>query len=86
MSCNTTSNESSETVDNATLKQKIEAANVEWMGYLSKGDSAGFANFYTADGKLMFANAPAFEGHLAIQTVTRGIIESGVVKVDFRLT
>lgn len=86
LSCNTPAKESSETVDNATLKQEIEAANVEWMGYISKGDSAGFANFYTADGKLMFANAPAFVGQEAIQTATRGIIESGVAKVDFRLT
>ena len=84
--CNTASKESTETVDNATLKQEIEAANVEWMDFISKGDSAGFANFYTADGKLMFANAPAFEGHQAIQTVTRGIIDSGIAKADFRAT
>ena len=86
ISCNTTSKEGTETVDSATLKQEIEAANVEWMGFISKGDSVGFANFYTADGKLMFANAPAIVGHKAIQFAARGIINSGITKADFRAT
>lgn len=73
-------------VDTATLKKEIEAANVEWMAYISKGDSVGFANFYTTDGKLMFANAPAIVGQKAIQTAVKGVFDSGVAKADFRLT
>ena len=84
--CSAPAKEATETVDSATLKQEIEAANDEWMGYISKGDSVGFANFYTADGKLMFANAPAIVGHKAIQSATRGIINSGIAKADFRAT
>ncbi len=82
--CNVPAKEARATADNATLKKEIEAANVEFMGYISNGDSVGMANFYTEDAKLMFPNGPAIVGRKSIQTAVHHIFDSGIAKADFK--
>ena len=82
--CNTSTKETPATADNATLKKEIEAANVEFMSYISKGDSVGMANFYTEDAKMLFPNAPAIVGRRNIQTTVHNIFSSGIAKADFK--
>ena len=83
-SCNSPAKESAVTVDNATLKKEIEAANIEFAGFIAKGDSVGMANFYTEDAKLMFANAPAIVGRKNIQTAIHNVLGSGIAKAEFK--
>ncbi len=82
--CNTPPKESTATVDNATLKKEIEAANIEFAGFIAKGDSVGMANFYTEDAKLMFSNEPAIVGRKNIQTTVHNVLSSGIAKAEFR--
>lgn len=82
--CNTASKEREATLDNATAKKEIEAANIEFMALVSKGDSVGLANYYAIDAKLIEPNAPAVTGRKNIQTSMAGIIKSGVAKVNLR--
>ena len=81
--CKTSSKESAATVDNATLKKEIEAANVEFAGFIAKGDSVGMANFYTEDAKLMFPNEPAIVGRKNIQTAVHNVLGLGITKAEF---
>ncbi|RYY13811.1 MAG: DUF4440 domain-containing protein [Chitinophagaceae bacterium] len=60
----------------------IQAANKTFMELLTKGDSAGIANLYTDDAKLLFPDAPPIVGKAAIQSVFGGIIRSGVTRVE----
>jgi ketosteroid isomerase-like protein len=83
-SCNTPAKEATETVDSATLKQEIEAANIESAGFIAKGDSVGMANFYTEDAKLMFPDAPAIVGRKNIQTAIHNVLDSGIAKAEFK--
>lgn len=83
-SCNSPAKESAVTVDNATLKKEIEAANIEFAGFIAKGDSVGMANFYTEDAKLMFSNAPAIVGRKNIQTAIHNVLGSGIAKAEFK--
>jgi len=82
--CNQPAKESAATVDNATLKKEIEAANAEFMDLLSQGDSVGLANSYTTDAKFMNAGAPAVSGRRNIQSAMSGIINSGITSADLR--
>ncbi len=82
--CNAPAKKATETVDNATLKQEIEAANVEFAGFIAKGDSVGMANFYTEDAKLMFANEPAIVGRKNIQTAVHNVLKSGIARAEFK--
>ncbi|QJW89759.1 hypothetical protein HNV11_10385 [Spirosoma taeanense] len=82
-SCNSPAKDSTVTVDNATLKKEIEAANIEFAGFIAKGDSVGMANFYTEDAKLMFANAPAIVGRKNIQAAIHNVLGSGIAKAEF---
>lgn len=72
--------------DLSTAKKEIEAANRNFMEMLAKGDSAGIANAYTADARLMFSGMPPAVGRASIQSVFSGIINSGVTKVDIKTT
>lgn len=84
--CNTAPKETVATVDNATLKKEIEAANIEFAGFIAKGDSVGMANFYTEDAKLMFSNMPAIVGRKNIQTAVHNVLSSGIAKAEFTAT
>ncbi|GAB3790432.1 hypothetical protein GCM10028818_60560 [Spirosoma horti] len=81
--CSSPAKESAVTVDNATLKKEIEAANIEFAGFIAKGDSVGMANFYTEDAKLMFSNAPAIVGRKNIQTAIHNVLGFGIAKAEF---
>ena len=83
--CNQAPKESNTTFDKATVKAEIEAANSEFMAFVSKGDSVGLANYYTIDAKLMGPNEPAAIGRPAILSGMAGIINSGVAKADLKL-
>ncbi len=52
------------------------------MEYVAKKDTAGIANLYTSDGKLLFAGAPPVEGKANIQSAFSHILSSGVTKVN----
>ena len=82
--CNTGSKEGAKTVDTAALKQEIEAANIEFAGFIAKGDSVSMANFYTEDAKLMFSDAPAIVGRKNIQTAIHNVLNSGIAKAEFK--
>lgn len=84
VSCNTADKETEVPFDKVTAKQEIEAANAEFMDLLSKGDSVGLANYYTADAKFMSAGAPAVSGRQNIQSAISGIIASGITGVELR--
>lgn len=68
--------------DLSKAKAEIEEANKNFMALVAAGDSAGIANLYTTDAKLMFAGKPADSGRASIQTAFSQIINSGVTKVD----
>jgi len=78
--------ESKAAFDLVTAKSEIEEANRNFMELLSKGDSAGLANCYTADAKFMGPNSPAVEGRKNIQPVLAGIIKSGATKLNLSIT
>lgn len=82
--CNTPAPEEKATFDLSAAKQEIEAANRNFMDVLSKGDSVGLANCYTADAKFMSPNAPAFVGRSSIQTAIAGFINAGITKADLK--
>ena len=71
--------------DITAAKKEIQQANSNLMNLLSKGDSVGFANCYTADAKFMVPNAPAAAGRNNIQSVVAGLINAGVIKLDLKL-
>jgi len=45
----------------------IEDVNAQWLAAVTRGDAAGAASFYTADGRLMMPNAPTAQGMAAIE-------------------
>ncbi len=90
ISCNNTEKtetkvEASKTAfDLTTAKKEIEQINQDFATMVTKGDSIGIANLYTADAKLMFAGAPAAVGRANIQTAFDGVLKSGVTKIDLK--
>jgi uncharacterized protein (TIGR02246 family) len=68
----------------ADARKQIDEANKNFMDFFAKGDSAGIANLYTADAKVMFTGAPSAVGKAAIQSVFGGYIKEGVTKVDLK--
>ena len=71
--------------DITVAKKEIEEANSNFMNVLSKGDSVGLANCYTADAKFMSSNAPAVAGRNNIQSAVAGLINAGVTKLNLKL-
>jgi len=70
------------TFDLAMAKQEIIAANNEWKSKFEASDSAGVANLYAPDGKIMMNGAPAIVGRAQIQSTLHGLISSGVTGID----
>ncbi|RYZ25871.1 MAG: nuclear transport factor 2 family protein [Chitinophagaceae bacterium] len=70
--------------DLETAKKEITEVNKQFMELIAKGDSAGLANLYTSDAKVLFTGAPAVSGRAGIQTVFGNFIKSGVTKVDLK--
>ena len=68
--------------DLAAAKTEIEAANAEFEALIAKGDSAGVANLYTSDAKLMGGNMPVVSGRASIQGAFNGMISMGIAGVN----
>ncbi len=60
------------------MRQEIEAANKTFMAALGRGDAAGLAALYTADGQLLPTNSDVVAGSAAIQTFWQGAIDMGL--------
>lgn len=60
-----------------SARKEIDQANMEFIDLFRKYDSVGVANMFTADGKSMEPNAPAFVGRKAIQTHYAMIMNAG---------
>lgn len=58
--------------------QGITDTNNELVAAIARADAAACAACYTGDGRLMAANAPAFEGSAAIQQFWQGAFDMGV--------
>ncbi len=71
--------------DLAAAKTSIEAANVEFAAFIGQGDSAGLANLYTTDGKLMGPNMPVATGRSNIQSTFGGMFNA-MGKLGIKLT
>jgi uncharacterized protein (TIGR02246 family) len=70
--------------DLETAKNEIAEVNKQFMGRLATGDSAGIANLYTSDAKVLFSGAPAVSGRAGIQSVFSKFINAGITKVDLK--
>lgn len=68
--CNNSSvqsaSETKTSLDLATAKKAVEEGQQEFMNLFKKGDSAGVANLYTIDAKVMNAGRSAVEGRDSI--------------------
>ncbi len=60
------------------MRQEIEAANKTFMAAFGRGDAAGLAALYTADGQLLPTNSDVVAGSAAIQTFWQGAIDMGL--------
>ena len=80
----TAEKETKTTFDLTEAKKEIEEVNRNFMDLVTKGDSVGLANLYTADGKFMTTGAPAFVGTENIQKAMSGIIKSGITRADLK--
>ena len=70
------------TFDLAMAKADIEAANNEWKSKFEAADSAGVANLYTTDAKIMMNGLPAIVGRENIQSTLHGLMGSGVTGIS----
>lgn len=64
----------------------IAAANEAFMAAFARGDAAGMAAFYTADGQLLPDNSDFVTGHAAIQAFWQSLMDAGIkaVKLEIR--
>lgn len=62
------------------MRQEIEAANAIFMAAFGRGDAAGLAALYTADGQLLPTNSDVVSGSAAIQEFWQGAIDMGLKK------
>lgn len=91
-SCNNTerphtTNETENEVFNInTARKEIAKANVEFVNLFNQSDSIGLANMFTADGKSMEPNEPAFVGRKAIQTHYNIVMDAGANKLGLVTT
>jgi ketosteroid isomerase-like protein len=80
--CSEPAKEGPKAFDLTAARKQIEDANGNFMSLLSKGDSIGLANCYTADAKMMEPNAPAVVGRKNIQGAVAGMMNSGVAQLN----
>jgi uncharacterized protein (TIGR02246 family) len=67
-----------------TVKTAIEAANAQFAAAAAKGDGAGIAALYAADGQVLPAGSDPIRGTEAIQKYFQGAIDSGVAAVGLK--
>jgi ketosteroid isomerase-like protein len=59
----------------------IEAANAQFSAHAAKGDGAGLAALYAADGQVMPAGSDPIKGSQAIQKFWQGALDSGIASI-----
>lgn len=67
--------------DSAAVRKGIEATNAELIAALARGDAAGVAATYTADGQMLPPNGQTLEGRAAIQSLWQEWIKAGFTKL-----
>jgi uncharacterized protein (TIGR02246 family) len=60
------------------VRSAIEAANKKWEAGVSRGDGAGVAALYTADGALLPAGSDLVRGPQAIGEFLQAVFDSGI--------
>lgn len=65
-------------------KAAIEAANAQFSAAAAKGDAAGMAALYAADGQVLPAASEPIKGREAIQKFWQGALSSGVAGVSLK--
>jgi ketosteroid isomerase-like protein len=66
------------------VRSAIEAANAEFSAAAVKGDGAGMAALYAAEGQVMPAGSEAIRGAAAIQKFWQGALDSGIAGVGLK--
>ena len=74
----------SQTVRADETRPAIEAANARFSAAAAKGDGAGLAALYTADGQVLPAGSAPIKGREAIQKFWQGAIDSGIAAVELK--
>jgi uncharacterized protein (TIGR02246 family) len=63
------------------VRVAIEAADLAFAGAFGRGDSAGIAECYTADGQLLPTQSDPVVGKEAIQAFWQGVMDMGLKEV-----
>jgi ketosteroid isomerase-like protein len=64
--------------DLASARKDIEAAVQSQLDFYVKGDSVGYASYYTMDAEFMESNTPVIVGRKNIESAISGFIKSGL--------
>lgn len=67
-------------------EQRIAELNRQWVERVAARDAAWIANLYTAEGRIMPANAPLAQGRPAVEAAWRGIFELPNLNLTFQTT
>jgi uncharacterized protein (TIGR02246 family) len=63
------------------VRSDIDAANAQFTAAAAKGDGAGLAALYAADGQVLPAGSDPIKGKEAIQKFWQGALDSGIAEV-----
>jgi ketosteroid isomerase-like protein len=63
------------------VRSDIDAANAQFSAMAAKGDGAGLAALYAADGQVMPAGSDPIKGTQAIQKFWQGALDSGIASI-----
>jgi ketosteroid isomerase-like protein len=66
------------------VKSAIEAANAQFSAAAAKGDGAGLAALYAADGQVLPPGSEVIRGGGAIQKFWQGALDSGIAGVELK--
>jgi uncharacterized protein (TIGR02246 family) len=66
------------------VRSAIEAADAQFSAAAAKGDGAGLAALYAADGQLLPAGSDVIRGRDAIQKFWQGALDSGIAGVGLK--
>jgi ketosteroid isomerase-like protein len=63
------------------VRSDIDAANAQFSAIAAKGDGAGLAALYAADGQVLPAGSDPIKGPQAIQKFWQGALDSGIAEI-----
>lgn len=66
------------------VRSEIDAANARFTAAAAKGDGAGLAALYAADGQVLPAGSDPVKGAQAIQKFWQGALDSGIAEVGLK--